>query len=254
MLNKLSIRVPEAEMNATGKWAVHSAPGARSEAASRTALDFTLDIADSGELLKRFGMPDVVRRGKGRMQGTLGWNGSPLALDYPSMAGQLNVNIASGQFLKADPGLAKLLGVLSLQALPRRLALDFRDVFSEGFAFDFVRGDVTMAKGIASTNNMQMRGVNAAVLMDGSANVDDETQNLRVVVVPELNTGTASLVAAVINPAIGLGTFLAQAFLRGPLIEAATREFQVDGSWAEPRITRITGRDRSGAAKVGVNP
>ena len=254
MLNKLSIRVPEAEMNATGKWAVHSAPGARSEAASRTALDFTLDIADSGELLKRFGMPDVVRRGKGRMQGTLGWNGSPLALDYPSMAGQLNVNIASGQFLKADPGLAKLLGVLSLQALPRRLALDFRDVFSEGFAFDFVRGDVTMAKGIASTNNMQMRGVNAAVLMDGSANVDDETQNLRVVVVPELNTGTATLVAAVINPAIGLGTFLAQAFLRGPLIEAATREFQVDGSWAEPRITRITGRDRSGAAKVGVNP
>ena len=48
----------------------------------------------------------------------------------------------AGQFLKADPGLAKLLGVLSLQSLPRRLALDFRDVFSEGFAFDFVRGDV----------------------------------------------------------------------------------------------------------------
>ena len=111
-----------------------------------------------------------------------------------------------------------------------------------------------MAHGIASTNNMQMRGVNAAVLMEGSANVDKETQALRVVVVPELNTGTASLVAAVINPAIGLGTFLAQAFLRGPLIEAATREFQVDGSWAEPRITRITGRERSGAVKVGVNP
>lgn len=254
LLNKLAIRVPEAEMHATGKWSVHGANRAGAETASRTALDFTMDIADSGELLKRFGMSDVVRRGKGQMHGTLGWNGSPLALDYPSMTGQLNVNIASGQFLKADPGLAKLLGVLSLQALPRRLALDFRDVFSEGFSFDFVRGDVTMAQGIASTNNMQMRGVNAAVLMEGTANVDEETQNLRVVVVPELNTGTASLVAAVINPAIGLGTFLAQAFLRGPLIEAATREFQVDGSWAEPRITRITGRDRSGAVKVGGNP
>jgi uncharacterized protein YhdP len=57
--------------------------------------------------------------------------------------------------------------VLSLQALPRRLTLDFRDVFSEGFAFDFVRGDVTIEQGIAATNNLQMKGVNAAVLMEG---------------------------------------------------------------------------------------
>ena len=60
--------------------------------------------------------------------------------------------------------------------------------------------------------------------------------------------------AAAINPALGLGTFLAQIFLRGPLIEAATREFHVDGSWAEPRVTRITGRDRSGAAKAEAKP
>ena len=35
----------------------------------------------------------------------------------------------AGQFTKIDPGIGKLLGVLSLQALPRRLQLDFRDVF-----------------------------------------------------------------------------------------------------------------------------
>lgn len=253
-LNKLNVRVPEAEMTATGSWAVPTGSAARDGAPSRTALDFTMDIRDAGELLTRFGMKDVVRRGTGRVQGQVGWTGSPLALDYPSMTGKLNVNIGAGQFLKAEPGLAKLLGVLSLQALPRRLALDFRDVFSQGFAFDFVRGDVNMANGIAATNNMQMQGVNAAVLMEGSANVDKETQDLRVVVVPELNAGTASLVAAAINPALGLGTFLAQIFLRGPLIEAATREFHVDGSWAEPRVTRITGRDRSGAAKAGAKP
>ena len=69
--------------------------------------------------------------------------GLPLSLDYPSMSGAFAVNVETGQFLKADPGIAKLLGVLSLQALPRRLTLDFRDVFSDGFSFDFVRGDVT---------------------------------------------------------------------------------------------------------------
>jgi uncharacterized protein YhdP len=156
------------------------------------------------------------------------------------MDGNFNVNMDGGQFLKADPGMGKLLGVVSLQSLPRRLTLDFRDVFSEGFSFDFIRGDVTIQDGIAATNNLQMKGVNAAVLMDGKADIQKETQDLKVVVVPEINAGTASLVAAAINPAIGLGSFLAQLVLRQPLIRAATQEFHVDGTWADPHVVRVS--------------
>ena len=250
-LNKLNVILPEARLSATGTWSAlnaHADASAATGAARpvadrrRSVMKFTLDIADSGELLQRFGMPDVVREGKGKLEGQIGWVGSPLSLDYPTLAGQLNVNIESGQFLKADPGLAKLLGVLSLQSLPRRLTLDFRDVFSDGFSFDFVRGDVNIDAGQAKTNNLQMGGVNAAVMMEGTADVVHETQNIRAVVVPEINAGTASLIATAINPLIGLGTFLAQAFLRKPLMQAATQEFHIDGTWADPRVTKI---DRS---------
>ncbi|HNW01885.1 MAG TPA: AsmA-like C-terminal region-containing protein, partial [Burkholderiaceae bacterium] len=205
----------------------------------RTVMNFRLDIADAGGLLTRFGMKDVVRRGKGKMEGQIAWLGSPLQPDYPSMSGAFGVNVETGQFLKADAGAAKLLGVLSLQSLPRRLVLDFRDVFSEGFAFDFLRGDISIEQGIAKTNNLQMKGVNAAVLMDGRADIARETQDIKVVVIPEINAGTASLIATAINPAIGLGSFLAQWFLRKPLIEAATQEFHVDGSWANPQVTKV---------------
>ncbi|HXD40344.1 MAG TPA: YhdP family protein [Ramlibacter sp.] len=248
-LNKLNLSMPEASFSATGNWAAVNAqavapgsprPGpAPAGERRRTVMNFKLDIADSGQLLGRFGMKDMVRRGRGRMEGQVSWLGSPLTLDYPSMNGSFYVSVEGGQFLKADPGLAKLLGVLSLQSLPRRLALDFRDVFSEGFAFDFLRGDVTIQQGIAATNNLQMKGVNAAVLMEGKADIARETQDIKVVVIPEMNAGTASLVASVINPAIGLGTFLAQMFLRQPLMRAATQEFQIDGTWADPRITRV---------------
>ena len=244
-LNKFNVITPEATLTATGNWVAinaQAAGGANAADRRRTALNFKLDINDSGELLNRFGMPGVVRRGKGKMEGQVGWVGSPLSPNYPSMSGQFNVNIESGQFLKADPGIAKLLGVLSLQSLPRRLTLDFRDVFSDGFAFDFVRGDVNIAQGIAATNNLQMKGVNAAVLMEGSANIASETQDLKVLVVPEINAGTASLIAAVINPAIGIGTFLAQYFLRQPLIDAATQEFKIDGSWSDPKVTKLERR------------
>ncbi len=252
-LNKFNVILPEATLTATGNWAainaqqpVSSSGGSASAQGGRrrTVMNFKLDIADSGELLKRFGMSDVIRRGKGRMEGQVAWIGSPLSLDYPSLSGQFNVNVASGQFLKADPGIAKLLGVLSLQSLPRRLTLDFRDVFSDGFSFDFVRGDVTINQGLAFTNNLQMKGVNAAVLMEGSADIAKETQNLRVVVVPEINAGTASLIATVINPAIGLGTFLAQYILKRPLTQVATQEFHIDGTWANPKITKVDNKAR----------
>lgn len=244
-LNKLNVIMPEAQFTATGNWTTVGSTGLGSRTAvigserRRTAMNFKLDIANSGELLKRLGMDQVIAKGKGKMEGQVAWIGSPLALDYPSMSGNFNVNIESGQFLKADPGLGKLLGVLSLQSLPRRLTLDFRDVFTEGFSFDFVRGDVKIEQGVAATNNLQMKGVNAAVLMEGSANLAKETQNLKVVVVPEINAGTASIVAAVINPVIGLTTFLAQLALRGPIIEAATQEFQITGSWVDPKITKV---------------
>lgn len=243
-LSKFNILAPEASLTASGNWAVMNTASASASASvpRRTLLNFRLDIRDSGDLLTRFGMEHVVRRGKGVMEGQVAWIGAPMNPDYRSMTGQVNLNVESGQFLKADPGLAKLLGVLSLQTLPRRLTLDFRDVFSEGFAFDFVRGDVRIDQGVASTNNLQMKGVNAAVLMEGSADLDRETQNLHVVVVPEINAMTASLVATAINPVVGLGSFFAQMLLRGPLIASATQEFRIDGPWADPRIERITAK------------
>ncbi len=233
-LSKLNLTMPEAQFAATGTWGGAAAAGPR-----RAAMSFTLALADSGALLERLGMGRVVKGGKGSLAGDVSWPGSPLSPDYAKMTGQVKVAIDSGQFLKAGPGAARLLSVLSLQSLPRRLLFDFRDLFAEGFAFDNVVGDVRIGDGLASTNNLRMRGAAAAVLMEGSADIERETEDLRVVVVPEINAGTASLAYAVINPAIGLGTFLAQYFLRKPLMAASTREFRVTGPWDDPKVDRV---------------
>jgi uncharacterized protein YhdP len=243
-MNRFNIITPEAVLTANGNWAnitTMTAPTATRSIKDRrrTVMNFKLDITDSGALLNRFGMVGVVRNGRGKIEGQVAWLGSPITLDYPSLGGNFNVNVEVGQFLKADPGIAKLLGVLSLQSLPRRLVLDFRDVFSDGFAFDFLRGDVVIEQGMARTANLQMKGVNAAVLMEGQADIAKETQALRVVVIPEINAGSASLIASVLNPIVGLSTFLAQVILRRPLIDAATQEFFVDGTWLEPRVTKV---------------
>lgn len=242
-LKKFNIQLPEGSLRSTGRWLA----AREGSPLRKTEMNFVLDVSDAGALLARLGTPDALRGGTGKLEGVVSWQGSPLSLHYPSMNGHFDVTMGKGQFLKADAGATKLLGVLSLQALPRRLLLDFRDVFADGFAFDAVQGDVTIVHGMASTRNLQIKGVNAVVQLDGSANLAQETQKLRAVVLPVVDAGTASLLAGLaLNPMVGLTTFLAQWLLQNPLSQASTQEFMIDGSWADPRVTRIDKRSSPG--------
>jgi uncharacterized protein YhdP len=96
---------------------------------------------------------------------------------------------------------------------------------------------------MANTRNLQIKGVNALVQLDGSADLARETQKLRVHILPNLDAGTASLVAGLaVNPAVGLTAFIAQWLLQNPLSRASAQEFLVDGSWANPHVTRVDPR------------
>ncbi len=241
-LNKFNIVLPEGTLRSRGRWLSAS----EGNPARKTEMRFQLDVQDAGGLLTRLGTPDALRGGRGVLEGDIHWMGSPLAFHYPSMGGQFNVKMGPGQFLKADAGAAKLLGVLSLQALPRRLLLDFRDVFYEGFAFDSATGLVTIDHGTAFSRDLQIQGINAVVKLEGSADIAKETQHLRAVILPLVDTGTASLVAGIaVNPLVGLTAFLAQLYLQNPLSRASAQEFLIDGSWSAPRVTRVESSLRS---------
>jgi uncharacterized protein YhdP len=232
-INRLSLENPDGQLKASGRWLTK-------DGRSNTSLNFVLDIDDAGKLLDRLGFPETLRRGKGKMSGDISWSGLPYALDIPSLSGQIEMNVESGQFLKQDPGAAKLLGVLSLQALPRLLKLDFHDVFSEGLAFDGISANAMIQRGVLRTDNLKMHGVAATILMDGSADIANETTNLRVVVIPEFNLGTGPLVYGLaVNPIIGIGSYLAQLFLRAPVMKALTYQMRISGPWKSPTIVKI---------------
>ncbi len=239
LLKRLSLKQEGAELQAVGRWLP---PGRGQAGPNATRMTFRLDVSDAGALLSHLGQPGALRGGKGALIGQLDWQGSPTQFNIASLAGQMTLDLQRGQFLQAEPGVARLLGILSLQSLPRRLLLDFRDVFQKGFTFDHIDGQVTVQRGVATTRNLRMRGVQALVLTEGQADLAGETQNLRIWVVPDLDAGAASLAYAVINPAIGLGTFIGQMFLSKPLTEAATREFLVTGTWDEPKVAPVAHR------------
>jgi uncharacterized protein (TIGR02099 family) len=231
-LDWLLLTNPESTLTLDGVWQL----GLRRPT---TRINVRLETSDIGKLLTRLGQPQGVQRGTAKLEGSLSWNGSPYELDYPTMTGNLALEAAKGQFVKLDPGIGKLLGVMSLQSLPRRLSLDFRDVFSEGFAFDEIVGVVKIDRGNARTENFRVQGPAANIVMRGEVDLAQETQNLRVRITPQLTESVAIAGALVGGPIAGVAAYLAQKALKDPFGQLVSFEYDVTGRWSEPTVKRV---------------
>lgn len=237
-ITNLALDTPEATVRATGAWE----PGRTSQ---HTDVDFTIETTDAGRYLERLGQPNTVAGGVARLGGRIAWDGAPYAIDYRTMSGNLTFHADKGRFLKAQPGVTRLMGVLSLQNLPRRISFDFRDVFAEGFTFDQINATAVISKGTLATQDFRMTGPQAGVVLTGDLDLERETQDLRVRVVPIVGDSLAAVAGlALLNPMVGLGTLIAQRLLRDPLGQVLAHEYAVTGSWDDPKVDRLTNVDR----------
>jgi predicted amidohydrolase len=231
VLDRFDVSLPEATLTAQGTW------GGPDALRRRTQLRFTL-------ALKRFrraaGTLWHARRGarrQGQLEGELA-GGRPIAPDWHSMAGKLHLDVGQGQFLKADPGWPSCWACSACSPCPAHDAGLPRCV-QQRLCLDFVRGDVTVAQGVARTNNLQMKGVNAAVLMEGQAGRRDPAAARGGGAGDQRHDGLAGGHGH--QPGDRAGQFLAQAVLRGPLMAAATREFHITAA-GRPEVRAVPRR------------
>ena len=229
-IERLKLSTKEGTLSADGYWQNWAARPS-------TGLNVKLEVSDTGKYLERLGYPGTVSGGIAHLNGKIGWAGSPLDIDYPSLTGTLSLKVEKGRFLKADPGAAKLLGLLSLQSL---LSFDLRDLFRDGFVFDTISGGAQISRGVLSTRDFDMRGAAARVAMTGNIDLAGETQDLRLRVVPSLgdSAATAATLLLKINPITGLGAMLAQRIFKDPLGQLFAFEYTVTGNWSDPKVER----------------
>lgn len=204
-----------------------------------TRMKIDAEILDAGKLLERFGYANALSKGTATIEGEVSWPGSPTDFSFERLDGTLRLEAKRGQFLQLDPGAGKLLGIASLQMLPRRVALDFRDVFSEGFAFDTISSTMQLANGTVYTSDFLMSGPSANVRMSGQAQLRDESVKLRVKVSPKISGGVAMAGALLGGPIAGVGALVVQKVLQNPFDEAVSFEYLVEGPWDDPTVTKL---------------
>lgn len=244
-INNLSISKPGLNINASGKWT-------SIDDIDRSDFKATLKADTIGNMLGTFNFDAAnIKDGQTNMEMNAHWMGTPMEFAMENIDGELDIKIDKGQFLDINPSAGRLFGLLSIQTLPRRLTLDFTDVFDEGFAFDNITGSFNVQQGHAYTNNLEMTGPSADIVVSGRTGLSTEDYDQIATVTPKISSGLP-VASALFGPVgVGVGAVI---YLAGEVFNAIPRkidqilkqQYTITGSWDAPNIEKIKkGKDSS---------
>ena len=92
------------------------------------------------------------------------------------------------------------------------------------------------------------------MLITGTADFTNETLNSQVVVLPDINAAGASLAVAIVNPIVGISTFVAQLLMRDPLSRLFSTEYTVTGTFDNPIFAKKVPRNTDAATDSPDSP
>lgn len=204
----------------------------------RSQLTGTLDIHDLGNLLAGFGYVEAVKKGKGNSTVDLKWDGPLIDPSVARLEGAVKFDIKDGRLLEVEPGAGRLFGLLSVQALPRRLTLDFSDFFGKGLAFDFMRGRFDFKNGNAVTDDFVLDGPSAQVELQGRVGLVARDYDQQLKVTPHVTSGLPLAGAVVGGVVVGAAVLLVEKLLKSKIDRATGIRYHVTGSWDAPVMAR----------------
>ncbi len=222
----------EARAVADGSW--HTVDGYH-----RTVLRGAVDSTDVRATLAGLGYAASIEADAGHLELDVSWMDSAIADPLPTLAGTVGVRFERGNLLDVDAGAGRVFGLLSLYALPRRLALDFSDVFRRGLAFDAISGSFDIDAGQAHSDDLTLIGPAVRVDVTGRTGLATRDYDQDAVVTASLASSLTIAGTLAGGPGVGAALLIASELFKGPLDDIARVRYRVTGPWDGPAIERV---------------
>ncbi len=231
--DSLTLASPFINLKIHGDWVVVG------DGSQKSIFNIVFDSKDLGKALTIFGYEDNIKKGRAHMELVGQWEGGPAAFSPEKLNGTLSLQIKDGRLLEVEPGAGRIFGLVSLQALPRRLSLDFSDIFDKGFSFDKISGTFAIRDGNATTRDLTMEGPAATVKAKGRIGLAARDYDQIVTVVPHVTSGLP--VAGVVAGGLGVGAviLLAEQMFKEEIAKMTRVKYRVTGSWENPNVERL---------------
>ena len=231
-ITELDFKGPAGTLEARGRWAWR-------KGRAHTYLGGRFQSKDLGAFLAGLGYPRQMIDARADIRFDLDWPGHPAQIHRATLHGQGKIDIRDGRLADVDPGIARVLGLLSLDALSRRLRLDFGDVLKKGYTFDSIVGSFQLGDGQAITRDLVVDGPSGRIEIGGRIGLVARDFDQVVQVTPKLDTTLAIAGTIAGGPVAGLATLIAQRLLSDEIDQINRFEYSVTGSWDDPKLTPL---------------
>lgn len=239
-INDLQIASPVFEIRASGFW-----QQIKNQYSSQMRGQFyTRNIS---QMLGAFGLNASSLIGSSASMGfDFTWPDAPYSPSLAGLTGILSLQFGPGRIVNLSPtqegsmGIGRLLNLFSLQSIPRRLTLDFSDIFQNGYTFDSLRGNFRLDNGNAYTSDTYFDGPVARIEVSGRIGMGAKNYDLILGVTPYVTStlpvvaGIAAGVAPPVGVAIGVASWMMSKSAGNPMSKLVTYRYKINGSWDKP--------------------
>ena len=243
LIPEFSLQSGDNRLSGQGRWRIADGEG-------RSELQMKLQLASVEGWLRDLNYAAGIAGTRGTGELNLSWLG-PLYLPHkPSMAGKLNLELGEGVLRKLDSAGTKLLSLLSLNAVVRRLSLDFSDVFEQGFFFKSIRASGTINQGILRNEDFELLGDAGDIHGKGDIDLPNQRLDYRLNFTPHFANGVSLATAFAVTPVTGIYVLAASQIL-SPVIDVFTSiQFHISGPIDQPQVIEI-GRETGQLKTIG---
>ena len=208
-----------------------------------TTVDAQLKSQNTKALMEEFGFQGILSSKNLTIDLDLFWPYIPSSDGVFDANGTVKVNIKDGQITAIDPIAGKVLGLLSIAELPKRLVLDFSDIFKKGLSFNRLSGEFQFKQGSAYTCNLAMEGTSVDILLVGVTDMIGETYDQLAIVRPLLSDALPMGGALFGGPGVAAAVYLFTKLLRKPLKDIGVSYYSIGGTWDNPTIEKIPAQE-----------
>ncbi|MEL7451219.1 MAG: AsmA-like C-terminal region-containing protein, partial [Pseudomonadota bacterium] len=232
VIDSLLTRADSFRTEGTGAWTM-------GEEGHRSQVELLFTSTNMLDTLARLDYEPTIDSEDAQVQFALNWPGPPGRNFLEQINGEVNVSVGAGQLQNVEPGAGRVFGLMSITELPRRLSLDFRDVFDSGFGFNAIRGDFTLNEGNAYTSNLVLDGPAAQVGIVGRAGIAARDYDQTAVVHASLGATLPIAGALAGGPAVGAALLIFSEVFKKPLQDMVRINYRITGSWDDPQVQRV---------------
>ncbi len=229
---------PHARLTLAGEWV--NAPGGQ-----RTSIKGNLSGNKMDAATRWFGIDTPLRDSPFNITYDLHWRANPWQPDFATLSGLLKTHLGAGQIDDVSTGrTGQLLRLVSFDALLRKLRLDFRDTFRQGFYFDSINGNAWIDKGVIHTDKLLIDGLEADITMSGQMDLVNREIDMQAIVAPEVSATIGVGVAFAINPVVGAAVFAASQALAPLWNKISLLRYHISGSLDKPQVSEVLRQPR----------